>query len=68
MSKTVAAFGLELADREAIRDCLTRYARANDRCDEALRASVFWPDATTEYEGNFFARIRNRRNDPDLET
>jgi hypothetical protein len=53
MSKTVAAFGLELADREAIRDCLTRYARANDRCDEALLTSVFWPDAVTEYEGFF---------------
>jgi hypothetical protein len=54
MTKTVSDYAVELADREAIRDCLTRYARANDRCDEALLKSVFWPDAITEYEG-FFA-------------
>jgi SnoaL-like domain len=51
MSQSVTQFASELADREAIRDCLTRYARANDRCDERLLASVFWPDATTDYEG-----------------
>ena len=49
----VTEFALELADQEAIRDCLTRYARATDRCDEALLTSVFWPDAVTEFEGFF---------------
>lgn len=53
MSRTVTEFALEIADREAIRDCMTRYARATDRCDAALLASVFWPDGTTEYEGFF---------------
>ena len=53
MSKTVSAFALEMADREAIRDCMTRYARATDRCDAAQLAAVFWPDGSTEYEGFF---------------
>lgn len=51
MTKTVTEFREELADREAIRDCLIRYARATDRCDADLLASVFWPDAQTDYEG-----------------
>jgi ketosteroid isomerase-like protein len=53
MARRVADFAREMADREAIRDCLTRYGRAIDRCDRALLADVFWPDATTEYEGFF---------------
>jgi hypothetical protein len=53
MTKTVSAFARELADREAIRDCMTRYARATDRCDQELLRSVFWPDAVTDYEGVF---------------
>lgn len=51
MGKTVTQFAAELADREAIRDCFTRYGRAIDRCDRALLASVFWPDAHLEFEG-----------------
>lgn len=35
----------ELADREAIRDCLYRYCRGIDRCDADLLRSAFWPDA-----------------------
>lgn len=35
----------ELADREAIRDCLYRYARGIDRADEAALRSAYWPDA-----------------------
>ena len=35
-----------LLDREAIRDCLYRYCRGIDRCDEAALRSVYWEDAT----------------------
>lgn len=35
----------ELADREAIRDCLMRYSRGVDRCDLDLLRGVYWPDA-----------------------
>jgi hypothetical protein len=38
-------FIAELADREAIRDCLYRYCRGIDRCDAGLLQSAFWPDA-----------------------
>lgn len=40
-----AQFLDELADREAIRDCLWRYCRGIDRCDADLLHSSFWPDA-----------------------
>src|SRR6185436_3344187 len=36
----------ELFDREAIRDCLMRYCRGADRCDELLLRSAYWPEAT----------------------
>ena len=39
----------ELADREAIRDCLLRYCRGIDRCDEAALRSAYWPDATDRH-------------------
>lgn len=51
MTKTVTEFANELADREAIRDCFTRYARAIDRSDSALLSDLFWPDAVIEFEG-----------------
>jgi ketosteroid isomerase-like protein len=35
----------ELADREAIRDCLYRYARGVDRIDADMVRSAYWPDA-----------------------
>lgn len=35
-----------LLDREAIRDCLARYCRGIDRCDEAALRSAYWDDAT----------------------
>lgn len=42
----------ELSDRLAIRDALNLYARALDRRDFALLASIFVPDATAIYSGN----------------
>ena len=36
----------ELLDRESIRDCLLRYCRGIDRCDEAALRSAYWEDAT----------------------
>ena len=51
MTKTVTGFARELGDREAIRDCLSRYGRAIDRADHALLYEIFWPDASIEFEG-----------------
>jgi SnoaL-like domain len=39
----------ELADREAIRDCLMRYCHGIDRCDEQMIRDVYWPEATDEH-------------------
>jgi hypothetical protein len=49
VSKSVSAIRAELADREAIRDCLFRYCRGIDRCDETLLRTVYWPDSTDEH-------------------
>lgn len=43
---TVGSQLQELLDREAIRDCLYRYCRGIDRCDEAALRSAYWDDAT----------------------
>ncbi|WP_395334894.1 nuclear transport factor 2 family protein [Novosphingobium sp. BL-8H] len=45
----------ELADREAIRECLYRYARGVDRLDADMVRSAYWPDVVDkhlEFEGN----------------
>lgn len=39
----------ELIDREAIRDCLYRYCRGIDRCDESALRSAYWPDGTDNH-------------------
>jgi hypothetical protein len=39
----------EIADREAIRDCLLRYSRAVDRRDEKLLHTVYWPGAIDDH-------------------
>lgn len=38
-----------LLDREAIRDCLYRYCRGVDRCDEGALRSAYWPDGTDRH-------------------
>jgi SnoaL-like domain len=45
-----------LLDREAIRDCIARLARGEDRRDAALISASYWPDSVTDYgvfKGNF---------------
>jgi len=49
MVKTLAEIRDELVDREAIRDCLLRYSRGSDRCDEAYLRSIYWPDALDDH-------------------
>jgi hypothetical protein len=39
----------EMVDREAIRDCMYRYARGVDRCDEAMLRSAYWEDAIDDH-------------------
>ena len=49
MIRTVSQFRDELADREAIRDCLYRYSRGVDRCDEEVLRSAYWEDAFDDH-------------------
>ncbi|HSW04412.1 nuclear transport factor 2 family protein [Aquabacterium sp.] len=39
----------QLLDREAIRECMYRYCRGIDRCDEQALRSAYWPDATDRH-------------------
>ncbi|OYU47531.1 MAG: hypothetical protein CFE31_15725 [Rhizobiales bacterium PAR1] len=39
----------QLADREAIRECLYLYCRGIDRQDEAALRASYWPDATDRH-------------------
>ena len=48
---TVTQVAQELADREAIRDCLFRYCRGIDRLDVDLLRDVYWPGAIDEHAG-----------------
>ena len=50
----------ELADREAIRECIYRYSRGVDRLDADMIRSAYWPDAVDqhlEFKGNAEAFI-----------
>ena len=49
--RTVAQIRGEMADREAIRDCLFRYSRGIDRADPELLRSVYWPGAMDYHTG-----------------
>ncbi|MEO1552682.1 MAG: nuclear transport factor 2 family protein [Pseudomonadota bacterium] len=39
----------DIADREAIRDCLFRYCRGIDRADESALRSAYWSDGTDQH-------------------
>jgi ketosteroid isomerase-like protein len=45
MTTTTVQIQSELADREAIRECLYRYSRGVDRLDADMVRSAYWPDA-----------------------
>jgi SnoaL-like domain len=53
MGRKVAEFAKESADREAIRDCLTRYSRGADRIDRDAMLGAYWPDAIDDHGGVF---------------
>lgn len=53
MARKVSEIALELADREAIRDCLMRYPRAVDRNDLDIFPGFCWPDAVERHAGVF---------------
>lgn len=46
-----------LLDRQAIVDCLHRYARGLDRRDEELLRSVYHPDAVEDHAGGYVGGI-----------
>ncbi|MEC7793212.1 MAG: nuclear transport factor 2 family protein [Pseudomonadota bacterium] len=54
----------QLVARDAIRDCLYRYARGIDRADEAALMSSYWPEAhdshgaTSGPIADFYDRVR----------
>lgn len=47
--KTVTEIAGELADREAIRECLYRYCRGIDRLDAEMLYDVYWPEAIDDH-------------------
>jgi SnoaL-like domain len=49
MVKKVSTLVAELADREAIRECLTLYCRGVDRRDLDLVRQAYWPDGTDDH-------------------
>ena len=51
MAKKVSRIMAELADREAIRDCLYTYCRGIDRSDPELLRSAYWPGAMDYHTG-----------------
>ena len=51
MTRTVTQIGAEMADREAIRDCMYRYSRGIDRSDPDMLRSAYWPGAMDYHSG-----------------
>lgn len=51
MTTPVSRIAAELADREAIRECLCRYARGVDRLDAEMVRSAYWPDVADTHLG-----------------
>jgi len=51
MSTKVSKITEELADREAIRECLYRYSRGVDRLDADMVRSAYWPDCVDDHMG-----------------
>jgi len=49
MTTPVSTIAAQLADREAIRECLYRYARGVDRLDAEMVRSAYWPDCVDEH-------------------
>lgn len=55
MTTPVSKIAKEVADREAIRECLYRYCRGVDRLDADMVRSAYWPDVVDthlEFTGN----------------
>lgn len=55
MTTSTSRIAAELADREAIRECLYRYSRGVDRLDADMLRSAYWPEAIDnhlEFRGN----------------
>lgn len=51
MIRTVSQISEEMADREAIRDCMYRYSRGIDRSDPEMLRSAYWPGAMDYHSG-----------------
>ncbi|MDE8654543.1 nuclear transport factor 2 family protein [Novosphingobium album (ex Liu et al. 2023)] len=51
MTTPVSTIVRQLADREAIRECLYRYARGVDRLDAGMVRSAYWPDCVDNHTG-----------------
>jgi len=58
LAPDLAAKLQEIIDRQAIRDCLNRYARGLDRHDDELLATAFHDDAIDNH-GNFLSTNRD---------
>jgi hypothetical protein len=44
----------ELLDKQAITEVIYRYGRSMDRLDRELGLSVFWPEATADYDKQMY--------------
>lgn len=49
MTTKVSQVLLELADREAIKECLYRYSRGADRLDADMLRTAYWPDVVDNH-------------------